>query len=475
MRNILLSISAMILLLIMVLFINTNIKIDTNINNNVKNINNKENKKDYIVDKKNIDCKHENKVFCSHLPLVMIDTDGQTIKKEDSICSKIMVIDNKKGNNHIYDTPDIKTSAKLKYRGNSSYAVFDKKQYHLEFYEDTEGKKKNSISVMGMEKECDWVLNGPFLDRTLIRNSLLYDVSREIMDWAPDTHYCEVFLDGKYQGVYLMVESIKVSKSRIKLQDFGLINGETPYMLKRERIGTEINPINSFGSYSGKTSHELSIRYPVPLRLIKTQKEWITNDISEFEKVLYSSTFDDKENGYFKYIDVDSFVDYYIINEFSMNNDAGYLSTYVYKDLGGKLKMAVWDFNNTFDNYQWTVNSPNKFYVCHNNWYKRLFQDRSFTDKVSRRYHELRKGVLSEEYLLRRIDKTSSYLGTAVDRNFKVWGYTFYENLLSKGIKGECRDPRSYEEALKQLKTTIVERGKFLDKNIESLYQYAVN
>lgn len=467
MKNILLSISAMILLIIIVLLASS--FLDMNKNDNLEKVEDRINTLD-IVENDLDNPKYENtSIFSSHLPLVLIETNGQSIKKEEAIWSKIRIIDTQNGKNSLHDEYAFQTAARINYRGNSSY-FFDKKQYHLEFYEEKGGIKRNDIAVMGMAKECDWVLNGPFLDQTLIRNSLLYGVSREIMDWAPDTRYCEVFLDGEYQGIYLMVEKIKVSDTRIDLKDFSLIDGETAYLLKRDRPGTEINVVNNFGTYAGKTGHELSISYPTELKLMETQKEWIRKDISEFERVLYSSKFDDKENGYSKYIDVDSFVDYYIINEFVMIRDAGYLSTYVYKDLGGKLKMVVWDFNNALDNYAWFESDEKKFYVHSNNWYDSLFKDEKFTEKVVTRYHELRKSVLSDEYLLKMIDEKVLYLGDAVNRNFKVWGYTFNKNLLV----GK-RDPTNYNEAVKMLKEEIVDRGKFLDENIETLYQYVIN
>ena len=95
-----------------------------------------------------------------------------------------------------------------------------------------------------------------------------------------------------------------------------------------------------------KTYNDLFIEYPGKASLTETQREWITKDISKFEEVLYGDNFADPVYGYAKYIDVDSFVDYYVFNEVFMNNDAGDLSTYVYKELNGKLQMAVWDFNN---------------------------------------------------------------------------------------------------------------------------------
>lgn len=328
---------------------------------------------------------------------------------------------------------------------------------------------------MGMSADSDWVLYGPFLDRSLIRNRLVYDVSREILSWAPDTRYCEVFLDGEYQGLYLMIEPVTNEENRLNMFNFGLVSGQTAYLLKRDRDNTEENEIDSYGTINGKTSYQLSISYPTPSRLTKKQYQWIENDINDFERVLYSDQFDDPNYGYAAYIDVQSFVDYYIINELTLTTDAGYLSTLVYKDIGGKLKRTVWDFNNSFNNYPWEAKSPEKFYVAQNNWYKRLFQDKKFTKMVVERYQELRKGVLSEENLISLVDENVSYLGDAVDRNFEEWGYTFKERLLSRDERGNYRDPESYEEAIQQLKRCIVQRGDFLDKNIETLYQYAIN
>jgi len=420
-------------------------------------------------------CVHPEGEFCSHLPLVLLETDGQFIQKDEVIWATVKIIDNKHSANHVLDAPSLTTATTLKYRGNSSYSTFDKRQFRLEFYKKAGGSSKRDVAVMGMAKECDWVLYGPFLDRTLVRNKVLYSISRQLMDWAPDTRYCEVFVDGQYQGVYIMTESVKVSESRIKLSDYALQNGETAYLLKRERPGTELSPIRSFGSIAAKTWHELSIGFPTSTRLLDSHIEWIRHDISTFERALYSEYFTDPTRGYAAYIDIDSFVDYYLINEFALIIDAGFLSTYVYKDLGGKLKMAVWDFNNAFDNYPWAPVDVREFAVEDNNWYARLFQDRAFTDKVIARYRELREGILSDSAVLGAIDVAVATLGEAINRNFSVWGYTFFEYLMSFDSEGEWRDPRSYSEAMQQLKDCIVQRGAFLDEHIEALYRHALN
>ncbi|MGI5849884.1 MAG: CotH kinase family protein [Christensenellales bacterium] len=413
--------------------------------------------------------------FTTHLPLVVIETGGQQIKKDSLIWAEISIIDNVKGENRQGEAPDLSAPAVIKYRGSSSYYSFDKKQYRIEFREKYGEEKNADYEVMGMSAASDWVLNGPFLDRTLIRNHMVLAISRKLLSWAPDSCYCEIILDGEYLGVYVMIEPITKEKNgRLNLTNFGLVSGTTAYIVKRERSNTEENVIETYGSLNGLTSYELSISYPKARNLTKKQFEWIKNDISEFERVLYSERFDDPDLGYAAYIDVDNFIDYYIINELTLTTDAGYLSTYAYKDIGEKLKLTVWDFDNTFNNYV-SVKSVDKFYVASSNWFSRLFEDRSFVDAVVIRYKELREGKLSQENLLGLVDENVAYLGNGIDRNFKIWGYTFFEKLLAHNEDGSHRDPKSYEEAIDQLKECIVARGKFLDENIEMLYQYCIN
>ena len=326
-----------------------------------------------------------------------------------------------------------------------------------------------------MGEHSEWVLYGPFLDRSLVRNKLVYDLSRELMDWAPDTRYCEVYVNGEYQGIYLAVEPVTNGAARLDLYEFGLLSGETAYLLRRERVGTEENAISSYGTVMGKTDNELSISYPTKSKLSNAQVKWIERDISAFEETLYGDGFADPEKGYAAYIDVDSFVEYYLINELAMIPDASHLSTYLYKNIGGKLKMAVWDFNNGFDNYPWTDYTTDRFFVEDGNWFDRLLQDRAFVDQVVARYRELRREQWSDERILGLIDGYVEQLGDAVDRNFAVWGYTFEENLLSKDQAGNSRDPKSFEEAIAMLKDCILARTAFLDENIEQLYTHCIN
>jgi spore coat protein H len=413
--------------------------------------------------------------FSTRLPLVVIDTGDAIIQKDEPTWAKIWVIDNTQGENRLTDPPTLTAAAVIKYRGSSSYNVFDKKQYRIEFRQAQGQEKTARYALMGMGAASDWVLNGPFLDRTLMRNRLAFSISRQMLSWAPDTRFCEVYLNGRYQGVYVMIEPVTNEETRLNLTDFSLVSGRTAYILKRDRDATEDNVIQTYGTLHGLTANELSISYPTATRLTEKNKQYIIRDVSAFEEALYSEQFADPAVGYAAYIDVASFVDYYLINEFTMTTDAGHLSTYIYKDMDSKLKMTVWDFNNAFDNYMWSVKSTQAFYITGANWYERLFQDRAFVTAVIARYRQLRQGVLSEERILDMVDQYQRELGDAITRNFTLWGYTFYEDMLSDDAQGNSRDPENYAQALAQLKQCVIDRGSFMDEHMEDLYQYCIN
>ena len=134
--------------------------------------------------------------------------------------------------------------------------------------------------------------------------------------------------------------------------------------------------------------------------------------------------------------------------------------------------MCLWDMNSACDNYQErSMVDPQCFQMQNRLWYFMLMKDKDFTDALIDRYRELRKTYFSEEYLDRYIDETVAYLGDAVARNYEVWGYTFepgHDMLLPSE-----RNPRSYEDAIAQLKAFFKSRIAWMDENIDTLRQYS--
>ena len=431
--------------------------------------------------------------FCTHLPLITINTGGTEIPGmriiengehagftttpdgADRITAKINVFDSETKNNHPTDTPDVSSEMTIHVRGNSS-RFFDKLGYKIKLID--ENGENNPQKLIGMDAHHEWALHGPYLDKTLIRNYMCYNIAGECMDYAPNVRFCELILNGEYQGVYVLTELISEGDNgaRLDLDVNVKDNTYTGYLLRLDRYNsTSEDWLNSLTTYTYRNDTELKleIEYPGITKLTDELRESIKDDFSAFEKALYSYDYNNKKYGYRNYIDTMSFVDYLLINEFTVNYDAGAYSTYIYKDLSNKFKLCVWDYNNSCDNYQEeSMIQVQHFEMQNKLWFIMLTKDKDFIETVISRYRELRSngGVLSEEYLLNYIDETIEYLGPAIDRNFEKWGYSFNDDTLLFPAE---RNLHSYNEAVSQLKNFIIERGRWMDDNIEALRQYS--
>ncbi|HPJ76563.1 MAG TPA: CotH kinase family protein, partial [Clostridia bacterium] len=321
------------------------------------------------------------------------------------------------------------------------------------------------------DNHYEWVLHGPILDKTLIRNYISMNLSGQIMKTAPDVRFCEVFINDQYMGLYVMMESISRAEGRVDIAKYNENDPFTSYIIRLDRGSDPEEEITLFSGYTYNSDSIANIVYPPKHHLNEQLNKYISDNISQFEKALYSYDYDDPKLGYRKHIDVMSFVDYLIINEFTQNYDAGIYSTYLFRDIKGKLEIGpVWDFNNAYDNYMETPINTTGFSFQNKVWYIMLMKDEYFVNLVIQRYKQLRKTVLSEEYVIGYIEDTVEYLGPAIDRNFEVWGYTF---LADRGmLLPKDRNHKSYEAALNQLKQFIIDRGNWMDDNIDSLMQF---
>lgn len=442
---------------------------------------------------------HGDEKFCSHLPLVMIETGGQTIPGrvqfaedgsgaiedsfgeslysvaedgQETIRVQVSVIDNPDGNNHLTDGPDFTAASDFRIRGHASRR-FEKASYLLKYVDD-EGQPTD-ISVMGMGAHNKWVLHGPCLDKTLIRNYICYNLAGSIMEYAPNVRFCEVFLDGEYQGLYLMTESIDNGKDcRLELKQKEMGITATGYLLRIDRTTDEdLKQIYDIYSYMERMldiPENIQIQYPGQTTLTPELARDIEQDFAAFEKCIYSYDFNNEDYGYKNWIDVDNFVDYFIINEFTLNNDAGQYSTYIYKDVSGKYKLCVWDFNNAYDNFPDDEMNIHGYCLVDRAIYSMLFRDEEFVSRVIERYQALRKGVLSDESLNTYIDETVAWLGPVIERNRERWE----TNITTwSPLKPVSRNVYSHTAALMQLKGILSERSAWLDENIQLLRRYS--
>lgn len=430
--------------------------------------------------------------FVSNLPLVVIDTDNgerppahiiwNTVEKqylpndgeELYLDGNIAIYDNRRGTNCLGDIPSIESSIRLRRRGNSS-VHYDKAQFLINLVDENGEPNRQNLLQMGADD--DWVLNVSFIDKSLMRNYLAYAAAKEIMPYAPDVRFCEViWKDGnnyQYEGVYLLMEKIGVGKHRVDLPAFSENSKNLPFLLRRDRWEPDRLLLDNYGRREGLLEGVLRVEWPNPSRLSERSVQRITDQIDEFEKALFAEDY----NEFIRYrdmIDVDSFVDYLILNEFFINYDAGRHSTYLYSSYDGKLTMGpVWDFDGAMDNYH--KNSANldtaAFFMAP--WFKQLLRDPELTVRIMERYRELRQSILSDESIAKFIDETAAGLGSAVDRDWARWGY-FYQDgdyLTAEYPWQSNRNTRTHQEELEKIKETLSEHGKWLDEHMDTHYQ----
>ena len=453
--------------------------------------------------------------LCTHLPIIRIETGGQEIpgniirdpEDEDVVlgytttetgAEEILVtletVETEGVWPHASDEADQSSLAWFRIRGNSS-RNFPKKNYRIELVADETGIENKELPLLGMNPDNDWALHGPFLDKTLLRNYVWMNLSAEIMGYAPEVRFCEVLLDGEYIGVYVLMETVKEDEYRVDLSDYEAGAGAYSYLLEMDGV-SEAQALASEGaetvaeSYTWYTNQmefdEVSttafcIRYPRAEELTQEVIDYIQRDISRVERGLYSSDMVTGRYDYEEEIDVDSFVDYYILQEFLAVNDAFSRSTYLYRDVRGKLHIGpVWDYNNVLNNFFHEF-SREGFLLENRGWYGRLMTDEGFVQRVIARYRQLRQGILSDDYLDAYIDDVVDYLGPAIQRNDEVWGWSYDPNLLEVRQRREPdadetleeANPHSYEDAVGRMKGYMFSRAEWLDENIENLYQHS--
>ncbi len=422
----------------------------------------------------------------SNLPIIVINTDGAEIVDEPKINVFMGVINNPAGQRNNLTDPftDYEGTIGIEIRGATSQG-FPKKQYSVEL-RDPDGKD-TAVALLGMPKEADWVLNAPYADKSLMRNILAYQLGRDLGHYAPRTKLCEVVLNGDYQGVYVLIEKIKRDKNRVdiaKLNDDEVSGDDLTggYIIKidRDTEGNEDGWPSAYAPpYRQKDNQRIYFRYDYPDtdEIAPEQKTYIQNYVKGFEDALASDDFADPEKGYAPYIDVNSFIDYFIVNEVSKNLDAYRLSTYLHKQKdsdGGKLVMGpIWDYNFSFGSAKFCINNggpenfaldfsklcPTDFWLAPF-WWERFMEDPAYSDSLAVRWAELRTDKLSAARLVARVDSVATLVDEAQARNFARWPI-LGELIWPNAFVGE-----TYQEELDYLKNWTTQRLTWLDENL---------
>jgi len=424
-------------------------------------------------------------ISSSNLPLVVINTNGKTIIDASKIPATMKIIYNGVGQaNRPTDTGNIYSGdIGIEIRGAYSSSL-PQKPYGFET-RGLNGANLN-VSLLGMPAENDWILLANYNDKTFMRNSLAYELSRKMGHYAARTRLVEVIIENyykNYEGVYLLMEKIKQDKGRVdiaKLTNLDISGDDVSggYIFKIDYFDSS----NSWQSNYSPIDHpEKAVYYvyhdPDATDLFWLQEKYLKTAVNSFESVLYSSNFKDPEKGYPAWIDVNSFIDYFIINEVARNVDGFKKSVYFFKDKdskGGKINAGpVWDFDwawknikdcSTFratDGSGWShrINDCLSTPPYSNGWIIRLLQDENFANALNKRYFELRKSYLSFEYLNSYIDSVQNLVNEAQVRHYTKWP------ILSSNVGAPEVDfrPTTYAGEVNKFKNWIQTRLTWLD------------
>jgi hypothetical protein len=413
----------------------------------------------------------------SNLPIVVINTLGQTIEDSPKITCNMGIIRNAAGTRNYMSDPfnDYNGKIAIEIRGSTSQ-MYPKKSYGLET-RDLSGNKLN-VSLMGMPSENDWVLYGAYPDKSLMRNEITYTLFSKMEPWSPRYVYCELVIDGQYMGVYSLMERVKRDKDRVKIARLDVDDNAGDsltggYIIKVDK------PTGS-SSTTWTSPYQPKVQYlfhdPEDIELTFQQKNYIQNYVTAFENAVYGPSFTNVTTGYPAYINTASFIDFFLMEELGRTVDGYRSSSFMYKDKdskGGKLTCGpMWDFNlsygnanycDAFDTTNWQYNFAS---VCPTfpteppNWWARLLQDPVYANQAKCRWSQLRAGILRTNVVNSWIDSVGLYLDEAEQRNFTQWP------IIGAYIDWNYFVGVNYQEELDYLKSWFKIRSEYMDLHL---------
>ncbi len=274
-------------------------------------------------------------------------------------------------------------------------------------------KLDSKISILDMPKHKRWVVVSNWYDRSFLRNRLVSKMGTELftnLDWTPSFQNVDLILNGEYFGSYILGEQIRIDKNRVNID--------------KENKGfiVEID-VRKHEDYNFETTKGLCFS-------LKDYDDDTYTDLNEFgdyakqiiqncEDVLFSEDFETK---YETVIDVDSFVDWLVINEIVKNMDSrDFSSIYLYynPDDGLVHYGPLWDYDLAFGNYDTPNAKPEGLYISKCCWYSRLLQIPAFKQKVAERFFEVKDDVsaMISDWIPKEADK----IRVSAEQNFRIW------------------------------------------------------
>ena len=394
------------------------------------------------------------------LPVIYVDTQGSRpiTSKEEYVKASLKI----RGTEQYEGLDEV--TCDIRGRGNTTW-YWPKKPYLI--------KLEEKQSLFGMPKHKRWILLANFMDRTLMRNLVSMKVASMMSNlaWTPGCVPVELVLNGRHMGSYLLIEQVRVDKKRVAVTEMtpqdnvgDAVTGG--YLLELDfHYDNEVQWIDPHGhNNQWGNGIPFGVKYPDPEDLTPQQRTYIQGYISEAANTLYGNDFKDPAKGYAKYIDVDSFIDYWITFEVMGNHELGNPgSVYMHKDRNGKLVAGpCWDFDWGILSYNTSPHARTGLVNGNAIWYARLRQDPAFNAKLKARFDELLPKL---ETIPAYIDECEKLLTESAKLNFAMWNPA--EDASQNGgyiINGD--ENMSFHNAVARLKSIYQERLQVIPKNL---------
>ena len=402
----------------------------------------------------------------SVIPIVKLSTVNDPINNDVKVPVHMEIIDNGPGQLNFADQSNYAYEGDIMVEWQGFTGPFyPKKNYDFDLI-DSFGNEIDT-SLLGMPAENDWIFKAEYLDNSLLNNSIAYEFARRMGRYAPRTRHCEVFLDGNYIGVYTLTEKVKRDNNRLdiaKLTSADTVGSDLTggYIIEMNINGdpgswnSNYQPIN-FATCGLPV--EFKYVYPKADSILPGQSNYIRTYVDSFENALNSSSFMDTATSYRKWIDVSTFIDFLIVNEFTMNYDSYGRSTYMYKEKdtdGGKLCIGPpWDYDRAM------ADAPNSGWVWENThlgwpfpfWWSKMYTDSTYRHELACRWFSLREDVFRTDAFMAYIDSiTEPLFNGPAYRNFSVW---------------QSLGTSTYLDKINSLKTFMTDRLAWIDNTLE--------
>ena len=377
--------------------------------------------------------------YFTGLPIIYLNIDGgaNIDSKEDYIEGDVWI----DGGRNFEGLTS--SSMKIRGRGNSTWG-HPKKPYQMKLSDKSE--------FLGMPENKKWLFLAEYSDKTMIRNTISFEMGYiSNLDWTPESTFAEVYLNNEYNGTYNITQKVEEGDDRVVL-------GDTGYLLEIDQL----HRLDPDDVYFNTDKFLINIKEP-ELDYGSPEFNLAKDLLNEFEQVLFSDQFKDPVNGYQKYIDLDSFIDWYLISEITKNVDSkDFSSIFLNVTPGEKIKMGpLWDFDLSFGNVDYADSRYTEgFWVKDHAWYSRLFEDEAFVEKIKTRFAYFRS---KQDFIIDKMEAHAESLKWAQQENDSKWktiGVYVWPNPVVFS---------TYDAEVKHLKSWYVDRMNWLENAYNDL------